>query len=325
MPEAKRQSRNALPVSVDQLVDRVMDLLRNDRQRMSEALIHYFLTSDDMPLEVDLKRLGVNCDESSDDLELGKLQEGIRTLREIIDLILSTPPVPPCVRELDFLLQTDVPNKKVRRDLVRILFNGGFYRFATMGLAETFRSLYHLLNPPFLKPQRPVPDNVLVLGKTPDEVAARKKELRIWSPKRGESRGTLIQIDELLQGQALANKPLLLLEDGEDETANKKNYEAFAISVFCLCITKLARLPSSLDWVRQPEKHFLRIPESAERELRLVEMICRTYGFFNYRNHVQEALRAFARVYFGISRQETRETRPPKVISSGPQILQILH
>ncbi len=222
--------------------------------------------------------------------------QAISAVRDIKALFADSERRDLSAKELNLMLQTDIPDPEVRRRLVAILFEQGFYRYTATDLGDVLDELNGKMGESDGAP----PDNVVVAGRTPAEIGARKDPGTVRQvPAETDDEVPVVDLGALVdQGRRMAQNAI---SDANYLTQGLDRLYEHAISQFCFCLAELSHMPENMMWATEPQRFKLFVPGHVRERLSFISSMAAVYGFFDYAAHVEPALRAFMRVYLGIA------------------------
>lgn len=232
-------------------------------------------------------------------------------------------------KELDLLLKSDIPDDTVRAKLVKILFVERFYAPKIFDLIYK-NPFKNVKNYPFedSEDDEEKPDNLYFAGSTKEAVAKNKAKKNLDGgknlngdlttlyeektegpiPDNLRSLGSTfdeVQINKLAHGRDYGSK------DGELERIfpltkkqfNRKKRDAEQDTLRLLI--SLALKPQTLEWISDPKADL----GLDDEQRSFLEEVSREYKDIAVAENFEDALRAFMRVYLGISNDVSLQRR----------------
>ncbi len=211
----------------------------------------------------------------------------------------------PSGKELEFLLQLDIPDVFVRMTLIQVLFSGKVFQRDLLNLVDVDELIRLGAKKPLFAGEKEDtrPDAKMYnLGRSYDEVSAQKAERGISSPLRGEHYDvSSIARNVRRRRSSVSGRSS---ESFADEAHRRAVFVEYVESTFAFCVSRLAQNAKNILWIQDTEKFSLEIPSDIRRRLDIVKYLCEKMGYFPFVEHLDAAVRAYMRVYLGTSNDD---------------------
>ena len=218
----------------------------------------------------DLQDLGLDLDFpeiEQVEINLDMLSEILPVLRIKIEQVMKDSSIHLSRKELNLLLQLDIPNAEARSILLDLFFTENSLRRGPTNILDSIEALNKILHE----------DNESFIPRVVREVETRDDGVR-----------------EIKTRPRFTDNEIRFIQ------ARSKHMENYVQSNFAFLMFKLALLPENAAWIMEPDNHEMHVPSDIAKQFGQLEAICIDNGFFMYTSYVEESLRAFMRVYLGV-------------------------
>ncbi|MDZ4244640.1 MAG: hypothetical protein U1D98_01835 [Candidatus Gracilibacteria bacterium] len=229
----------------------------------------------------------------------------IPELRKEIELAMKENFLHLSKKELNLLLQLDIPNDEARQYLIELLFGEGSLRRHPTRIIDSCEELTKILNGEITEEEKFNLSAALVANGEPiPGPTQRKVEPRRTLMSAANDRSYHDVVRSVVTGKdglpTIQSTQRFTDDEMRFMKARKDHSLEYTESNFAYCIFQLALLPENIAWITDPENHHMYVSRNIADQMLAIECMSIDYEFFMYTNHVEGALRAFMRVYLGV-------------------------